>query len=233
MHVSTRIFRADDRFERAIRKLVSLGVPEREINVLRPALHDTGARMSETEDALFTLRGVGRVIASGERAKALLESATTKGEGDAGSGKGAGPSAEDVPSLDDFFVFEDALRKHEKVLFVSVPAEHQWKKIEAALDACGGKDIYSAREDWWAEICEREQQAVETGDAPHDVDDYLFRLGFELALSPLRRELSFEEARDELREAHPEACDVESFRRGYTRGRAHQETFDRTTAERV
>lgn len=236
MNVSTRVFQADDNYELAIRKLVSLGVPDGEINVLMPDLDGEGARADDTDDALFFLPGVGRVIASGDRAKALLKSAGAKSEGRTGPGESAGQSVGEEFPLDDLFVLEDALRKHEKVVFVSVPERHQWEKIEAALTECGGKDLYRVREEWWSEICEKEQQAVETGDTPHDVDDYLFRLGFELSLAPRRRGLTFEEASEGFRETHPEACDVESFRKGYTRGKAHQEALEKAisgAADRV
>ena len=230
MNISTRIFRTDDNYELAIRKLVLLGVPDREINVLMPDLHGESARTSESKDAWFFVRGVGRVIATGDRAKALLKSVAARREGNAGPAEVTEPSVEGGLPLDDFFVFEDALRTHEKVVFVSAPERHQWEKIDAALDECGGKVVHQAREEWWTEFCKREERAVATGDAPHDVDDYVFRLGFEVALHPSRRGMTFEDAREGFRETHPEACDVESFRRGYTRGEAHQEALDSATA---
>ena len=226
MNVSTRIFSADDNYELAVQKLTSLGVPNREINVLMPDTTGEGIKTDHVEDAVFFVRGVGRVIASGDRAKALIKAASRKRERGVPSGEGAGQG---LP-LDDFFVLEDALRRREKAVFVSVPERHQWEKIEAALDECGGKDVSRAREEWWSGICGKEEQAVPTGD-PHDVDDYLFRVGFEAALHPSRRKLTFEEARGGLSRAHPEAVDVESFRQGYSRGRAHQEALDSNTAD--
>lgn len=224
MNVSTRIFSADDSYELAVRTLTSLGVPNREINVLMPDTTVEGIKTAHVEDVAVFVRGVGRVIASGDRAKALIKAAGRRREHGDPPGEGA---VQGLP-LDDFFVLEDALRRREKAVFVSVPERHQWEKIEAALDECGGKDVHRAREEWWSGIGGKEEQAIATGE-PHDVDDYLFRVGFEAALHPSRRKLTFEEARGGLSSAHPEAVDVESFRQGYSRGRAHQEALDNTT----
>ena len=221
MNTSCRIFLSEQSYESALRKLIALGVPDREINVLQPAPQDERVEAGAAGDSLFFVRGVGRVVASGDRAKALLKAAGTRQSRSSEVGDGS-----DATLLDRFFVFENALRGGEKVVFVVAAERHQWKRIEETFNECGSKELHRATEDWWAEICEKEKLATATGDAPHTVDDYLFRLGFEASLHPVRRGVPFDDAREALNATHPEACETESFRKGYERGRAHQQAFD-------
>jgi len=58
-------------------------------------------------------------------------------------------------------------------------------------------------------------------------DEPYFRYGFEAALLPVRRDKSYDECRDDLRNRYPQMYDREPFRHGYERGEDYRRALQK------
>jgi hypothetical protein len=170
--------------------------------------------------ASLLVPGVGPVLAAGLIGAALL------GAGGAATGALIGDSAEDsmVKGLphDELFVYEDALRRGRSVVLVVADDEERAAAARGVLAQAGAESVDAARESWWVGLrdAEEAEYTVEGGD--FDVDEPVYRRGFESALHPLARGRAYAEDTERLRQCYGEECDANAFRHGYERGRQYQ-----------
>jgi hypothetical protein len=165
--------------------------------------------------------GVGPVLAIG-LAGGLL--------GAVGGGK-AGGAIEDTSTrglpADELFVYEDALRQGRTVVMAMADNDTDAEAVRGTLEAAGAESIDRAREMWWVGLRDVEKEVYETHGGNFQGDERYFRCGFEAAQHSNNRGKSYDECRERLGERYPDEHKLESFRRGYERGRAYFETIER------
>jgi hypothetical protein len=234
--------------ERAIARVVSLGIARERINVLIPGmtaeeLH-TATPTTETEGegmgkalgavvggasgamlgslgaaaASLLIPGIGPVAAVGLAAMALF------GATGAVAGAAAGGSLEnemfDGLPMDELFVYEDALREGRSVAIVLADGDVEAAAVENALEEAGAMSVDAAQEQWWLAIRddEAEQYRLE-GAGDFAADEGVYRRGFECAHRVDMRGRPFDEVRDRLASTEGHLVERTPFRRGYERGR--------------
>ena len=244
------IFQSRADAERALESLRSLGVADERLNLLTQgsSAEDLADAVPTTETeqpgmgqamgtavggalgvaggahlgaviATSLIPGVGPVLAIGMIGAALL------GTGGVLAGRAAGEALEDniAPELphDELYVYEDALRQGRTVVIAAAEDEGQAASVRAAFDEAGAESIDAARETWWLGLrdAEEEEYAEQGGDFL--TDEQTYRHGFEAALHPKARGLSYDEDAERLRECYGGACDEGAFRRGYERGQSY------------
>lgn len=248
------IFNSRADAERAIESLRSLGVADDRLNLLTQgstaeeiadevptteteqpgmgkalgtwagtALGVAGGAHIGTIVATTLIPGVGPVLAIGMIGAALL------GTGGALAGRAVGEALEDniAPELphDELYVYEDALRKGHTVVICAAEDEEQAARVRSALTDAGAESIDAARETWWLGLRDAEEAEYtgQGGDFKQDETDY--RRGFEAALHPHSRGRKYDDEVGRLRECYGEACERQSFRRGYERGQSYHGRF--------
>ena len=173
--------------------------------------------------ASLLVPGVGPILAAGLVGAALL------GAGGAATGMAAGGALEDnvAPGLphDELFVYEDALRHGHTVLIVTAEDDTVADSVRTILSQSGAESVDAARGNWWVGLrdAEEEEYAEQGGDFLSDEQTY--RRGFEAALHPRARGLSYDEDAERLRECYGGACEEGAFRRGYERGQVYHRTL--------
>ncbi len=240
MEAVTGIFRSRADSERAVQSLGRLGIQgKRQLNILTP--HSTEGEVaqvptSDTEQSgmgaavggvvggasgmmigtavtSLLIPGIGPVVAVGIVASALLG---------AFAGAAAGGALEDSTTeglpKDEMFLYEDALRQGKTVIIAMAENDGQAETARLALEESGAESIDAARKAWWIGLRDVENEHY-TADEKHLVDaEPSYRRGFEAAMLPGTRGLSYEVAKERLRRIYPDVCDDETFRRGYDRG---------------
>jgi hypothetical protein len=171
--------------------------------------------------ATALIPGVGPIIALGIAGAALL------GAGGAVGGAILGEAADDkstegVPS-DEIFFYEDALRHGRSVVFVF--AENDWEEQHARklLEDAGAESLDAARRDWWLGLRDAEEEHYRALGHNFELDQDLYRAGFESALRRECRGKSTDEETDCLKWWYPDTWDSEPFRLGYKRGQEYWE----------
>ncbi|MGH9943038.1 MAG: hypothetical protein ACRD9R_11855 [Pyrinomonadaceae bacterium] len=243
--------------ERAVAALREAGVADRRISLLTPgtAAQDFDAQVPTTETeqpgmgkalggvvggalgaagglslgaaaASLLIPGVGPVLAVGMIGAALF------GAGGAAAGAAAGNLMEDNIATglphDELFVYEDALRRGRTLVVAVVEDDEQEERTERMLEAAGAESVDAAREQWWIGLRDAESEEYATAGRDFSADEPDYRRGFEAALHPRSRGVTFDESRERLRECYGEECERAAFRSGYDRGQTHQ----RSLAER-
>lgn len=170
--------------------------------------------------ASFLVPGVGPVIAFGLVGAALL------GGGGAAAGAVAGRTLEEgiAPGLphDELYVYEDALRRGRTVVIALAETEDSAARARTDLLRAGAESIDAAREEWWVGLrdAEREHYIKQGGD--FKLDEAVYRLGFEAALHPDQRGLSYDQALPKIRKEYGEEAVRSCFREGYERGQRYR-----------
>ena len=118
---------------------------------------------------------------------------------------------------DELFVYEDALRQCRTVVMAQAESRDEAQLARDVMERNGAESIDAAREKWWIGL--RDAEAAAYGDE-FAAEEGTYRAGFESAVGRCRGR-DFESARDELRSCHPDLCEHEAFRRGYTRGQEY------------
>lgn len=172
--------------------------------------------------------GIGPVLAAGMIGAALL------GIGGAAAGGAVGETLEEniAPELphDELYVYEDALRKGRTVVIAAAADDEQAGRVRRALDEAGAESLDAARESWWVGLRDAEEaEYAPHGDFKSDEADY--RRGFEAALHPRARGVSYEDAAEALRVGHADFSERPAFRRGYERGQAYLRRLGRGDAD--
>lgn len=247
MKTVTGIFTSPADAGRAIQRLRALGIKDKDINVLAPGASDEEigeVRTSDTEQpgmgaalggvvggvsglalgtaaASLLVPGVGPVAAVGILATALF------GAGGAVAGAAAGGALEGSMSdglpKDELFLYEDALRQGRTVVIALAGDDEQEEVARKALDEAGAESIDAARKEWWIGLydVEKEHYNAAAADGDFAKDEATYRRGFEAALHPEMRGKSYQDARDHLRNTHPDVWEKDPFRHGYERGEKH------------
>jgi hypothetical protein len=168
--------------------------------------------------ASLLLPGVGPIVAVGIAFAAIL------GAGGVAAGAAAGKSLEDhiftgLPE-DEVFFYEDALRRGHAVVIAFATDEEQMEAGGRVLQQAGAESLNAARESWWLGIRSAEKEHYESHGEDFHRDERDYRAGFEAALRPSMRGVSYEQALESLRKDYADAATT-CFRLGYERGHAH------------
>jgi hypothetical protein len=168
------------------------------------------------------LPGVGPVIAIGLGAGAL-------GIGGAVAGGATGGALERLLTRglpkDEIFLYEDALRQGRTVLIAGVEDQQQREQARNIMEQSGAESLDAAREKWWIGLRDAGETQYEVPREGSDNDEQIYRCGFEAALEPGLRGVSFAEAESSLRERYPNVYKEQLFRRGYERGQSYFSTI--------
>ncbi|MGO8816499.1 MAG: hypothetical protein ACLQVG_17830 [Terriglobia bacterium] len=169
-----------------------------------------------------TVPGVGPVIALGMLGGALL------GFFGAKAGEAIDRAASEGLPEDEFFVYEDALRRGRSVLIASPADEAAASAIRTILEGEGAEAVDAAREMWWIGLRSAEEEHYTQSGAKFDADEKFYRLGFEAALHAKYRCKEYDQILSEMQADLEEVqrrnpgSDVEKpFLKGFERGRAH------------
>ena len=232
------VFESRTRALETVRALRAAGVDEKRIVLLTPGsdpkefaleaelLHDSegpgawgavGAGMGSFAGAALVsivMPGVGPVIGLGMLAAAFIAGGV--------GGKVAGDAIErsqvhdDVG--DDFFLFEDALRRERAMVVVFVDHKTDPKAVDEIVRAAGGMSLDEARAAWWHERREEEERyyaSLGSGRRFSQAES-AYRRGFEAGLDPRYRGRKFESVAVKLRTRFHDD-EEEDFRTGFER----------------
>jgi hypothetical protein len=171
--------------------------------------------------ATALIPGVGPVFALGLAGAALL------GAGGAVGGAALGNAADDkatdgIPS-DEVFFYEDALRQGRSVILVRAADNSEEERAHKVLGDAGAESLDAARKDWWLGQRDAEQEHYRALGHNFELDEEVYRAGFESALRRECRGKSLDEEADCLKWWYPHVWDTEAFQKGYERGRMHWE----------
>jgi hypothetical protein len=244
METVTGIFDSRDDAERAFSQLANSAEFNRENLVL--VTPDTAAEIVEaipTDEGEQPGMGaaIGGVVggAVGLAAGAVLSNLVLPGIGpvltvtlSAGSGLGGalvgaqgGSAAERALSnglpRDEFFFYEDALRRRRSLVVAMADSEDNATSARFVMERNKAESVDAAREKWWIGIRENEAREYSRGEHDLATQERIYRAGFEAALGPDLRNKTFAEAQSRLREKFPDIASHELFRRGYERGRQY------------
>jgi hypothetical protein len=178
--------------------------------------------------ATALIPGVGPVLALGLAGAALL------GAGGAVGGAALGQAAENnstegVPA-DEIFFYEDALRQGRSVVLVLAADDSEQQRARRLLGDAGAESLDAARKDWWLGLRDAENEHYRALGYNFELDEEVYRAGFESALRRECRGKSIDEETDCLKWWYPEVWDSKPFQRGYARGRQY---LERQVAGRV
>jgi hypothetical protein len=165
--------------------------------------------------------GVGAVLAAGVLAAALF------GTIGAALGATAGRQVDDdlAESLrhDELHLYEAALRQGRSVLIAAAVDESQAQAAREGLREAGAESLDEAREIWWRDLRSAEEEAYRTEGKDFAFDENLYRRGFEAALHPRARGVTFVRSAPFLREYFSEDYQTDAFQSGYERGQMYQQ----------
>jgi hypothetical protein len=254
MKLVAGIFDSTSSVQRAIERLRAEGVDDRQISILTPgtqheeihaAVPTTDTEQPGTGKAIgaavggalgvagglnlgaaiasVLVPGVGPVLAAGLVGAALL------GAGGVATGMVAGEKLEEslAPGLshDEVFVYEDALRNGRTVFVVTAEDDDRASRIREILEDSGAESVDAARESWWVGLRDAEEASYTELGRDFQSEEPTYRKGFEAALHPAARGVSYEKDRRRLRECYGEQCEEECFRTGYERGQRYQQSL--------
>jgi hypothetical protein len=170
--------------------------------------------------ASILVPGVGPVLAVGLIGAALL------GVGGAAAGFVTGEALEEgiaqgLPH-DELFVYEDALRRGRSVVIALADDEPIAQRARAELVRAGAESVDTARQEWWIGLRDAEQEHYTKQGGDFKLDEAKYRLGFEAALHPRRRNQSYDNVAAELGERYGADAGSLAFRKGYERGHHYQ-----------
>jgi hypothetical protein len=165
--------------------------------------------------------GVGAVLAAGVLGAALL------GTIGAAIGAAAGSAVDEKAAAtlreDELHLYEAALRQGRSVLIAVAVDENQTQAAREALREAGAESLAEARELWWNDLRVAEEEAYRTAGKNFALDENLYRRGFEAALHPRVRGLTFVQSSSFLREYFRDDHQTDAFRSGYERGQMYQQ----------
>jgi hypothetical protein len=179
-----------------------------------------GASLGAVVVSLF-VPGVGPIIAGGILGAALLGTTGAVAGAQAG-GLLEGGLAQGLPH-DELFVYEHALRSGHSVVVVTTNDGETAEQARDALARAGAESIDAARESWWVGLREAEEQDYDSTTASFKQDESTYRKGFEAALHPRFRGLTFDDAATQFESSRR---DDPVFRAGYERGQRYQRSLD-------
>ena len=83
--------------------------------------------------------------------------------------------------------------------------------------------LFRSRKDWWLGLRDSEEEHYRALGHNFELDQDVFRCGFESALRRECRGMTIDEETDILKWWYPDVWDSEPFRRGYGRGKEYWE----------
>ena len=165
--------------------------------------------------------GVGAVVAAGVLGAALL------GTMGAAIGAAAGSAVDEKAAVtlrhDELHLYEAALRQGRSVLIAVAVDESQAQAARGALREAGAESLDKAREIWWSDLRAAEEESYRTEGSDFALDENLYRRGFEAALHPRARGLTFVRSAPFLREYFNQDYQTDAFQSGYKRGQMYQQ----------
>ena len=169
--------------------------------------------------AALLIPGVGPILAFGLAGAALL------GAGGVVGGAALGNAADDennagVPS-DEVFFYEDALRQGRSIVLVLAKDHAEEQRAHKLLADAGAESLDAARKDWWLGLRDAEQEHYRALGHNFELDEDVYRQGFNSALRRECRGKSIDEESDCLKWWYPDVWDSEPFQRGFERGRQY------------
>jgi hypothetical protein len=171
--------------------------------------------------------GVGPILAVGLVGAALFGASGALGGaiiGEAADEK----TTEGVPA-DEIFFYEDALRQGQSLVLVLAEDNAEEVRARKLLEDGGARSIDAARKDWWLGLRDAQAEHYQALGHNFELDQDVFRAGFESALRRECRGKPLDERIDCVKWWYPVVWDSEAFRRGYERGREFWE--QQTAAE--
>jgi hypothetical protein len=233
------IFDSPDAALRAIAALRLAGVAQKNVQVLMPGTMDArefiersqideGASNPAAWSAIGSgigsfvgaaavsalVPGIGPVLGVGAIAAAFLAGAV--------GGDAAGRAIEKSPvkddTRDDFFLFEDALRREKAMLVVRIEDETDPKAVVGILRAAGGRSIDSAREEWWNARRDEEAKYYQARfQSDFAQAERSYRRGYEVGYDRRFHDRSYDQVEADLA-SYRAGFDEADFRRGFERG---------------
>jgi hypothetical protein len=167
---------------------------------------------------MAVLPGVGLVAGTGLLTMALFGLVGAAGGALAG-GKLEDAFTQGLPK-DELFFYEDALRQGRSVV-IALTDEDEAERARAALIATGADDLDTARDRWWVGIRDAEEAHYDGDGDGFRSDEEAYRRGFEAALQPDLRQMTYDEAKKRLPSHHQSPAEQRAFKRGYERGQAY------------
>ncbi len=169
--------------------------------------------------ATALIPGVGPVLAFGLLGAAIL------GTGGVVAGAALGDAADTknndgVPS-DEIFFYEDALRQGRSVVLVLAADDSEEKRAHTLMGEAGAESLDAARKNWWVGLRDSEKEHYRALGYNFEIDEEVYRAGFESALRRECRGRSSDEETECLKWWYPEDWDSEPFRLGYQRGKEY------------
>jgi hypothetical protein len=163
--------------------------------------------------------GVGPVLAFGLVGAALFGAAGAAG------GAALGNAADDqsnagVPS-DEIFFYEDALRHGRSIVLVLAVDHSEEKRAHKLLADAGAESLDAAQKDWWLGLRDAEQEHYQALGHNFELDEDVYRAGFNSALRRECRGRSLDEQADCLKWWYPDVWNSEPFQRGFERGQQY------------
>jgi len=242
------VFRYDDMAREAASALLRAGFPPEQVNLLTPdsAQKEIHAiRTSDTEQPgvgsaiggvlggalgmaggfelgmgiAALIPGIGPVLAFGLAGAAFL------GIGGAAGGALLGKAAEDkttegIPA-DEVFFYEDALRQGRSVVLLLANDDSEEERALKVLGDAGAESLDAARKDWWLGLRDREELHYRSLGRNFELDQDIYRAGFESALRRECRGKTIDQETDILKWWYPDVWNTEPFQRGYARGKEY------------
>ena len=178
------------------------------------------------------LPGVGPIFAVGVAAAALF--GIGGGVGGALLGEAADNKCTEGVPADEIFFYEDALRQKKSVVIVLAKDRPEEERAKDLLAEAGAQSIDAARRDWWLGLRDAQLEHYRALGRNFELDQDVYRAGFESALRRDCRGETPEEIADCLKWWFPNVWDTPAFQRGYEQGRKYwEEELARPVAERV
>jgi len=165
--------------------------------------------------------GVGAVVAAGVLGAALLGTIGAA----IGAAAGGAVDAKAAATLqhDELHLYEAALRQGRSVLVAVAVDESQTRAVVEALREAGAESLEKARQIWWSDLRAAEEESYRAEGRDVAFDEKLYRRGFEAALHPRARGLTFIRSAPFLREYFGEDHQADAFRSGFERGQIYQQ----------
>jgi len=159
--------------------------------------------------------------------RGLLKSSLSLVAGGVLGGAALGDAAEDknnggIPS-DEVFFYEDALRQGRSIVLVLAGDHAEELRAHKVLADAGAESIDAARKDWWLGLRDAEAEHYRALGRNFELDEDVYRAGFDSALRRECRGKSIDEENECLKWWYPDVWDSEPFQRGYERGRQYRE----------
>jgi hypothetical protein len=166
--------------------------------------------------AVVLVPGVGPILAFGLAGAALFGAAGAAGG--AALGDAADDKATDGVPADEIFFYEDALRQGRSVVLVLAADSSEEQRAHKVLADAGAESLDAARKDWWLGLRDAEQEHYRALGHNFELDEDVYRAGFNAALRRECRGRSIDEESDCLKWWYPDTWDSEPFKLGYARG---------------